>query len=257
MTKVHSLPAILLVSSVLAACGSPDAGAVPEPVDRVSDAGLQAAVDQLVDGDMATGALVRFRDGDETWTGAAGVADRVEGGEVDPLGYFRIGSVTKTFVATVALQLVDERRLALDDPIETHLPGLVPNGDQMTVRQILDHSSGIYDYANEEHLSTNRWRGDARFDTYEPAELVQVAVDHGPYFEPWEQGWQYSNTNYVIAAMLIEQITGRPYGHEVQQRILEPLGLTDTSVPGSSPAFPTHTPAATSSWTGSPSMPPR
>ncbi|WNV87279.1 serine hydrolase domain-containing protein [Umezawaea sp. Da 62-37] len=151
-------------------------------------------------------------------------------GEAEVGGYFRIGSVTKTFVATVVLQLVDEGRVGLDDPVGAYVDG-VPNGDRMTVRQVLNHTSGLYDYAHEEGLSTNRWRGAARFREYRPAELLAVAASREPYFEPGG-GWHYSNTNYVVAGMLVERVTGRAYGEEVRARVLRPLGLAHTIVPG-------------------------
>ena len=151
-------------------------------------------------------------------------------GEARVGGYFRIGSVTKTFVATVVLQLVDEGRVGLDDPVSGYVGG-VPNGDRTTVRQVLNHTSGLYDYAHEAGWSTNRWRGAERFRSYEPAELLAVAASREPYFAPGD-GWHYSNTNYVVAGMLVERVTGRPYGDEVRTRVLRPLGLDHTVVPG-------------------------
>lgn len=178
-----------------------------------------AELHQLVDDGAASSALLAV-DGTRAAAGAA-----------VPAGYFRIGSVTKTFVATVVLQLVDEGRVRLDDPIDRYLPGLVPDGQQITVRQLLNHTSGIYDYAHDDGYSTNRWRGADRFKHYEPEQLLAVAFQHPPYFAPGD-GWHYSNTNYVIAGLLIEKVTGRPYGTEIRRRILTPLQLTRTSVPG-------------------------
>ncbi|MFF1822489.1 serine hydrolase domain-containing protein [Kribbella sp. NPDC058245] len=167
-------------------------------------------------------------------------------GPITPDAYFRIGSVTKTFVATVVLQLVDEQRVRLDTPIERYLPGVVPDGRRITVRQLLDHTSGIYDYAHDAGWSTNRWRGADRFRHYEPAQLLQVAFSHPPYFPPGT-GWHYSNTNYIVAGLLIERVTGRPYGAEISRRILRPLRLTHTSLPGDRPGLPNpHAPGYTS-----------
>ncbi|MGH8880687.1 MAG: serine hydrolase domain-containing protein, partial [Stackebrandtia sp.] len=154
-----------------------------------------------------------------------------------PNGHFRIGSVTKTFVATVIAQLVDEGELGWDEPIDERLPGVVPDGRHITVRQLLNHTSGLYDYMHEDGYSTNRWRGPARFDHYEPSELLTVAFAHNPYFAPGE-GWHYSNTNYLVLGELIAGITGAPYGEAVRQRVLEPLRLIDTTVPGDDPTVP-------------------
>ena len=190
--------------------------------------GTFPALDGWVERGWASGALLTVEDSTGTRADAAGEA--VVG------GHFRIGSVTKTFVATVVLQLVDEGRVGLDDPVDRYVAG-VPKGDLITVRQVLNHTSGLYDYAHEEGYSTNRWRGAERFRTYRPQELLDVAFAGTPYFEPG-QGWHYSNTNYVVAGMLVERVTGRTYGDEVRSRILRPLGLTHTTVPGRWPGLP-------------------
>ena len=150
---------------------------------------------------------------------------------------FRIGSVTKTFVATVILQLVDDGRVDLDAPVETYLSGVVPDGGDITVRQVLNHTSGLYDYMKGESWSTNRWRDDARFATYSPDELLAEAFRHEPYFAPGSD-FRYSNTNYIVAGTLVEAVTGRPYGHVIEKRILGPLGLAGTSFPGDDPTVP-------------------
>ncbi|MFC6090797.1 serine hydrolase domain-containing protein [Saccharothrix lopnurensis] len=188
-------------------------------------------VDQLdswVDQRWASAALVRVEDDTGTRAHAAGEA-RVD-------GHFRVGSVTKTFVATVVLQLVDEGRVRLDDPIARYVDG-VPRGGEITVRQVLSHSSGLYDYAHGEGWSTNRWRGAERFRHHEPRQLLDEAFRHPSHFDPGTS-WRYSNTNYVVAGALVERVTGRPYGAEVTDRIVKPLGLRHTSVPGDRPGLP-------------------
>ncbi|MEV0675298.1 serine hydrolase domain-containing protein [Actinosynnema sp. NPDC050436] len=187
-----------------------------------------AQVDSWIAARQASAAVLRVDDGTGVASHAAGEA------QVD--GHFRIGSVTKTFVATVVLQLVDEGRVGLDDPIARYVHG-VPKGEVITVRQVLDHTSGLYDYAHEQGWSTNRWRGAARFRSYRPRDLLDVAFSHPSNFEPGS-GWRYSNTNYVVAGLLVERVTGRPYGAEVTRRIIDPLGLRHTSVPGHLPWLP-------------------
>ncbi|OZM82979.1 alkaline D-peptidase [Pseudonocardia sp. MH-G8] len=198
---------------------------------------MQAGLDRLVETRAASAALLRIEEGEHEWSASAGPQEPSSTVPASASSRFRIGSVTKTFVATVVLQLVDEGRLALDDPIARHLPGLVPGGDGITVRQVLDHTSGIYDYAHERDRSTNRWRGEARFRTYQPQELLDAAFATPPYFPPG-QGWHYSNTNYVLAGLLVERLTGRPYGTAIADRILRPLRLSHTTVPGSDPHLP-------------------
>ncbi|MEV0617046.1 serine hydrolase domain-containing protein [Nonomuraea sp. NPDC050404] len=212
----------VLVAMTMAAGGQATAGVGPE-------------LEKMVESKGATAALARISDGKGTWSGAAGVRDIKRGGEPAPGGYFRIGSVTKTFVATVVLQLVDEGKVRLDDPIEQHLPGLVPDGAGITVRELLNHTSHLYDYMSEPGYSTNRWRGKDRFRSYEPRELLKVAFAKKL---PDDGKWHYSNTNYVVLGLLVEKLTGRPYGKEVERRILRPLGLRHTVVPGDRAGLP-------------------
>ncbi|MEV0952965.1 serine hydrolase domain-containing protein [Promicromonospora sp. NPDC050249] len=161
------------------------------------------------------------------------------GGAARPSGaeYFRIGTITKTFVATTILELVDDGRIDLDASIETYLSGVVPNGANITVRQILNHTSGLYDYMKGEAWSTNRWRGDERFTTYSPDQLLTEAFRHEPYFAPGTD-FRYSNTNDIVAGKLIEAVTGQSYSTVIEHRILRPLNLAGTSFPGSEPSIP-------------------
>src|SRR4051794_18071423 len=140
---------------------------------------------------------------------------------------FRAGSITKSFVATVALQLVGEGRLSLSDRVERRLPGVLPYGDRVTVRQLLNLTSGVpdnQDPVNAEFLKGNMTR------SWTPRELVALVADQPPDF-PAGHGWAYSNTNYMLAGMIIERVTGHRLGDELRRRILRPLGLDDTSFP--------------------------
>jgi D-alanyl-D-alanine carboxypeptidase len=201
----------------------------------IPGADIHPALEKIVTGKGATAALARVSDGHQTWSDAVGVRDIERGGRPAPSGYFRIGSVTKTFVATVVLQLADEGKLRLDDPIDQHLPGLVPDGEHITIRQLLNHTSHLYDYMSEPGYSTNRWRGAARFRSYQPRELLKVAFAKKL---PDDGKWHYSNTNYVVLGLLVEKLTGKPYGKEVTRRILRPLGLRHTMVPGDRAGLP-------------------
>ncbi|SHF01145.1 serine hydrolase domain-containing protein [Streptoalloteichus hindustanus] len=237
MAKRKTLIPLLLTALTALTLLAPGGQALAAAPSRPPGAELQRRLDDLVATGAATAALLRVQDGHRAWSGSAGVRDLASGRRANPHGHFRIGSITKTFVATVLLQLVDEGRLALDDPLDRHLPGEVPHGDVITVRQVLNHTSGLYDYAHERDLSVNRWRGDARFRTHHPKNLLAVAAARELYFPPGT-GWHYSNTNYVVAGLLVERLTGRPYGSEVERRILRPLRLHHTSVPGASPRVP-------------------
>ncbi|MFI6477175.1 serine hydrolase domain-containing protein [Nonomuraea sp. NPDC050663] len=144
-------------------------------------------------------------------------------------GHFRIGSTTKTFVATVVLQLRAEGRLRLEDPVARHLPGVVP--ERITVTDLLRHTSGLPDYSHDpewDPFATAEVFAQRRFRHYAARDLVEVAMRRPPRSEPG-LAHQYSNTNYVVLGMLIEAVTGRGWQQEVRGRIIEPLGLTGTS----------------------------
>ncbi|WP_131742734.1 serine hydrolase domain-containing protein [Actinomadura roseirufa] len=171
----------------------------------------------------------------------AGVADLRTGRPVPRGAHFRGGSNTKTYVATVVLQLVAEGRLGLDDTVDTWLPGLVRgngnDGTKITVRHLLQHTSGLYDYAYDLPIRGEEDFQEHRFDRVTPEHLVGLALRHRPGFEPGETGpggkprWSYSNTGYVLAGMIIRKVTGRTWEREAGRRIVAPLHLSGTSFP--------------------------
>ncbi|NMO18849.1 beta-lactamase family protein [Pyxidicoccus fallax] len=200
------------------------------PLPPLNREALRQAIANLPDADI-TGAMVRVSGPGSHWLGMSGVSDVVTGAPVNPNGRFRIGSITKMFTATVVLQLAAERRVDLDRPVQHYLPGLLPAGvfKPITVRQVLNHTHGL----NGVPVPQKEWEWfrENRFRRYRPLELVNLALAQGPRFDPGEQQ-DYGNIGYLIAGLLIEKVTGNPYGHEVRERILRPLGLRDTSVPG-------------------------
>ncbi|GAA3752168.1 D-alanyl-D-alanine carboxypeptidase [Spinactinospora alkalitolerans] len=208
-----------------------------QALNDVVTAGSSGAVAELV---------VTNPSGSDSWNGVAGVAERATGAPVDPRAHFRIASLSKPFVAAVLLQLVGEGRAGLDDTVERHLPGLVAGGDEVTLRMLMSHTSGLFSY--------NRAMPSVLDDphrTWRPEELVEIAGEHDPVFAPGTDV-AYSNTNYVLVAMVIEKITGRPYTEEVTERIIEPLGLAGTSLPGDSamPEPAMHAYLAVRPWPG-------
>ncbi|MFJ3791329.1 serine hydrolase domain-containing protein [Kitasatospora sp. NPDC090091] len=216
---------------------APTAGSGEERRPRVDG---QQELRDLVEHGGATAALAEIRfAGRPPWRGAAGTADLATGQPARADGRFRIGSVTKSFVATVVLQLVGEGRLRLDDPVERHLPGVVPNGAAITVRQLLNHTSGLFNFTEDERFLIRSEAdlqdfayGGWRYRDYSPQQLAAVSAQHTPYFAPG-QGWHYSNTNYVLAGMIVQKVTGRTWQREVERRIVRPLHLDDTVFPGS------------------------
>ncbi|HWG25541.1 serine hydrolase domain-containing protein [Actinospica sp.] len=176
---------------------------------------------------------------------ASGQADTATGALVRAVDEFRIGSATKTFVATVVLQLAAERRLSLDDTVAHWLPGVVSgngnDGSKITIRELLQHTSGLYNYANDfpELASSAAFEAD-RYTTYTPGQLVAIAMRHKPDFAPGTN-WEYSDTNYILAGMIIEKATGHTWQQEVSDRIIRPLGLQHTVAPATNPSIPgTH-----------------
>ncbi|WP_307806535.1 serine hydrolase domain-containing protein [Streptomyces sp. FH025] len=216
----------------------PDAMAAGQHDNRTQ---LQRDADAIIAAG-ATGVQARLvTSGGRNLTATSGVADLRDRQPVPRNGYFRIASVTKTFVATVTLQLAGDRRLSLDDSVERWLPGVVSgngnDGRAITIRQLLQHTSGIHDdypdYTSAADFHQHR------YDSYTPEQTVARAMRHSPDFPPGEDGrWGYSNTGYVLLGMIIERVTGHSWHEEVRDRIVRPLGLDHTFWPGTSPTLP-------------------
>ncbi|MGK5629473.1 serine hydrolase domain-containing protein [Streptomyces sp. URMC 123] len=190
------------------------------------------------------GVTAQARDEHGVWNGTSGVGDLATGRPRGTDDRYRIGSVTKTFVATVLLQLEAEGRLDLDDTVDTWLPGAVRgngnDGRRVTVRQLLNHTSGLHEYLADPELTRKILTEDFldhRSDTWTREQLLAAALRHRPDFAPGTD-WHYSNTNYLLAGMIIEKVTGRPYGEEIRRRIVDRLGLRSTSLPGTDTAMP-------------------
>lgn len=204
--------------------------------------GLQRALDDVVrSGVPGVQVVIDGPRGRQVMT--AGVGDSETGAAFPGNPYIRIGSNTKTFVSTVMLQLVTEGQVDLNAPVERYLPGVVQgngnDGNRITVRQLLQHTSGVSDYVVGGSLQALRERNgtklnpdldENRWKHYEPADLVRIAMSQPPQFEPGAKS-VYTNTNYILAGMLIERITGRTLADEITARILDPLGLHDTYFP--------------------------
>ena len=144
---------------------------------------------------------------------------------------FRIGSLTKTYVATVLLQLAEEGRLSLDDPVARFLPGLVPGGDKITIRQLLNQTSGLFDYEKDPRVLAPYLAGNLAH-RWAPRKLVRIAVSHRPLFTPGTR-YSYSNTNYILAGLIVEAATGSTLGRVLDRRLFTPLRLRHTAFPTS------------------------
>ncbi|MFE3288046.1 serine hydrolase domain-containing protein, partial [Streptomyces sp. NPDC059233] len=166
------------------------------------------------------GVFAQVRDGGRTWRGASGVADIATGRPVTPGMRQRVGSVTKTFTAAAVLQQVERGRIRLDAPIGDYLPELVPGerGRGITVRMLLNHTSGIPDYIPYAFPSlqgfpslpdmSSRSLDDNRFRQFSPEELIELGLSAPPAGEPGATPGVYSNTNYLLLGRLLERVTG-------------------------------------------------
>jgi D-alanyl-D-alanine carboxypeptidase len=159
------------------------------------------------------------------WFGSSGLANIAANTPVQSGDRFQIGSITKTFVATVVLQLVQEGKLSLDDTLAQRLPaslvGRIPNNQQIQMRQLLNHTSGVFNYADV--LFDNATN---LFNQWTAAELIAFAYDTA-YFPPGES-WRYANTNYILLGEIVEAVTGQPLSKTIRDRILTPLDMSNT-----------------------------
>lgn len=188
---------------------------------------LDTAIPDAMSAARAPGALIGIWAPDGEYVKAFGVADTVTGIPMKTDFYSRIGSVTKTFTATAVLQLVGEGRLALDDPIATHLDG-VPDGQAITVRQLTTMRSGLADYTAAEGFQAAVATDPRRSHT--PQELLAWAYTLPPNFPPGAM-FEYSNTNYVLLGLLVEKVSGTSLADYFDEHIFGPLKMRNTSFP--------------------------
>ncbi|MGC0333917.1 D-alanyl-D-alanine carboxypeptidase [Streptomyces sp. SAI-170] len=198
---------------------------VPQSVAAPDLAGLRSVL-STARRQGAPGAMARVDDHGIVHRVSSGVADRGTGRTITTNDRFRIGSVTKVFSAVVLLQLVDEGRLKLDAPVNRYLPGLLPD-DRITVRHVLSHRSGLYDYTNDMFAKTVPGFESVRNKVFTYRQLVSRSLSRPRTGAPGA-AYAYSNTNFVVAGMLIEKLTGKNVASAYRTRIIEPLKLRDT-----------------------------
>lgn len=232
----HALVAAVAVSTataLLAGCGSNAETQQPTPPPTLTarDAAVQSDLDTIVDSGVAGMIATLTADG-HTTTLTSGVSNLDTAQPFPPNVQVRIGSITKSFTAAILMQLVGEGKLNLDDPIDTYLPGMVSgdgvDGRNITVRQILQHRSGLPEFAGDPR--TDELIAAAQHRTVSPDEALSVALEKPAQFPPGTE-YKYTNTNYLIAGIVIERITGNSYSDELNQRIFTPLNLEDTYLP--------------------------
>jgi D-alanyl-D-alanine carboxypeptidase len=227
----HRLATLATVTCAALAIGASAASArapAPPPAPQApATSALQRDVDHAVAAGVP-GVVALVRDHGRTIRLTGGYADRRTKSPMRPSDRFRVGSITKTFVATVVLQLAGEGRLSLDDTVEHWLPGEVPGGAAITVRQLLTMTSGLYDYIDGGDDTVLRRELADPGVRWAPADLVAIAAAHAPRFAPGTS-WAYSNTNYILLGQIVERAAGQPIDALLRARVFAPAGLRATS----------------------------
>lgn len=237
-----------VVLAAVAITGALFTGPAGAAQDTAAAAGDHQATQRAIEAAVKAGVpgiTAEARDSAGVWKSATGKGNLKTGAPRGLSDRFRAGNLTNTFVATVLLQMEAEKKLSLDDTVERHLPGVVTgegnDGAAITVRQLLNHTSGLYDYTVDPKFVETYTAGDGflkhRYDTLTPQQRLKVAFSHAPSFEPGAKHW-FSHTNDVLAALIVEKVGGKKYEAEVRGRIIEPLGLKSTSNPGTSSTVP-------------------
>ncbi|TDK23930.1 class A beta-lactamase-related serine hydrolase [Arthrobacter crusticola] len=233
---------IITASLALLGAGLPGATAstggsleqrAPERAASIPESEVQPYLDAMTD-EGIPGVVAHVRSGEDSISLSSGAADLAQAEAMTPGHKVRVGSYTKTFTATMLLQLVDEGSVSLEDSVEKWLPGLVPGGENIKLRQLLNHTSGLFDYTYDQAVMAPYLNPDGTFTVSNhyssPTELVNAATSHAPNFTPGSD-WSYSNTNYILAGLVLEAATGRTYAQELHARIIGPLNLKGTQFP--------------------------
>ncbi|MEU5091775.1 serine hydrolase [Streptomyces sp. NPDC021356] len=215
-------------ASALPARGAPAAHELPAPDTAALDGLLRTALTRGAPGAMARvdDHRTAYDDHATVHQATEGSADRGDARAMDTADRFRIGSVTKTFTAVVLLQLAAEGRVRLDTSVDHYLPGLLPD-DRITVRHVLGHRSGLYDYTEDLFAATALGFEAVRTQVFTYRQLLDRSLRHPRTHAPGA-AYAYSNTNYVVAGLLVEKLTGHPVRTEYENRIIKPLKLSDT-----------------------------
>jgi D-alanyl-D-alanine carboxypeptidase len=179
------------------------------------------------------GAVLFVRDGSRRYTAVAGYADSAHRVPMRAGDTFRIGSITKSYTAALVMRLVAEGRIALDAPVSRYLPGLVPDGGRITIRELLSHTSGLFNFTEDDRFFAPYLAGHLR-RVWTPRQLVALAVAHPPLFPPGAR-YSYSNTNFVLLGLVLERVGGATYCRQLRDHVIRPLGLGRTSLDGMPP----------------------
>ncbi len=223
--------ASLLVGVVLliAACSRHDSTVASSALKPIDKAALQSLLDTTVKELLIPGAVVLLRTPEGNFAAASGTTQLNTSNPPRPDTHFRIASNTKTMTAAVIMQLAQESKVSLDDPVSKYVPE-VPNGGKITIAELLEMRSGLYNYTNDPIISATIDTDPAKVWT--PAELLAIAFAHPPSFPPGAK-YEYVNTNYALLGLVAEKVDGKPLAQAMQDRLFGPLGLQHTLLPAS------------------------
>jgi CubicO group peptidase (beta-lactamase class C family) len=220
---------LLLLATALIGPHAVTAQAAPRPTAAPARASLEQAVDraaaELIANHTTAGFSVAiFENGRPRLIKGYGMANFEDSAPVTPQTVFRIGSITKEFTAASILLLAERGKLSVDDPLSRYLPDF-PRGSEVTLRQLLNHTSGIRNYTDE------TWLADTSVRNLTTAQMVEyIAHQKQLYdFEP-QMGWSYSNSGFFLLGAVIEKVSGQPYAQFLEENVLKPLALSDTRV---------------------------
>src|SRR6266513_1884210 len=217
------------VALLITACSRPDSTADSSTLKPINQAALQTIVDTTAKELLIPGAVVLLRTPQGDFTAASGTTQLNTKNPPRADTHFRIASNTKTMTAAVIMQLAQESKLGLNDPVSKYVPS-VPNGDNITIAQLLEMRSGLYNYTNDPIISATIDTDPAKVWT--PAELLAIAFAHPPNFPPGAK-YEYVNTNYALLGLVAEKVVGNSLAQAMQDRLFGTLGLQHTLLPAS------------------------
>src|ERR671910_2871284 len=197
----------------------------------INQAALQSLVDKTIKEFHIPGAVVLLRTPQGDFTAASGTTQLNTTNPPRANTHFRIASNTKTMTAAVIMKLAQHRKLELNDPVSKYVPG-VPNGDTITIAQLLEMRSGLYSFTDDPELTESLDHDPAKVWT--PQEILDMAFAHPPNAPP-DTVFEYSNTNYMLLSLIAEKVDGKPLGAVMHDRLFEPLGLKNTTLHASTP----------------------
>lgn len=228
---VKQIMIFVVISGLIIFLSTPDLLGKDErkPFDRKTQTKLESLVDNTMKETEVPGVIVGIWTPGGQWIRAKGLADLEKKRKIKVTDLFRIGSTTKPFTATVILQLADEGRFGLDDTIDRFDFGIkIPDSDKITIRHLLNHTSGLFDFDEDEKFFNTYIHNLAK--KWTSKELLEISLSYPRYGAPGEKH-HYSNTNFVLLSLMIEQTTGNRLDKEMTQRIFKPLGLKNTYLP--------------------------